>query len=548
MSFYFQEEKGSRKAAEQSLGCPPFSFVCVVSRAITPSLTPLLQWKKEVEKSELKDMICIVQRIVTIAMVASLLTVSWTSASTVAVHPFTQFQAVIGAGAAMTGSSAFVLSTKLSATVRNATMRRLFSQDAGAASFSVMRISIGSCDFDRFNFSLDDIPSSSPAPEDFNLTYFSLEHDEMFTIPMIRHALSLNPKLKIIASPWSAPAWMKVPRTLFGGVLNTSAAVRATYARYFRRFVEGFAAHGIPIFAVTVQNEPRYQTGGYPSMQLSPQDVQEMALRISRELRASSVANKTKVIVYDHNWDDPAYPIEVLSNTSVFNDPSIIGSAFHCYAGDVSAQSLVHDALPTKRLFFTECSGGAWAPNYASDLLWDVQTLVIGSVSNWGESVLKWNLALDESCGPHLPNGCGNCRGVVTIGNSDNVTFNEDFYSLAHLNYAMGNEPARRVFSSSNNSLALALASGNNQSFALLVVNPLSVSDTLQIVVVGGSGSNCTASAVLPPQSVATFVWSSHPATGLPAGTAEWRLSSGDQKHRMQLQPHATFSCPKNTQ
>jgi len=142
-----------------------------------------------------------------------------------------------------------------------------------------MRIVMGSCDFSLSNYTYDDIPANMTS--DSQLSHFSIAHDLQTVIPAIREALAVNPSLKIIATPWSAPAWMKVPATLFGGNLSSDPMVRSTYARYFRRYVEAYKTAGVPIFAVTVQNEPRFSTSNYPSMFLTPEDEQEMALRIA---------------------------------------------------------------------------------------------------------------------------------------------------------------------------------------------------------------------------------------------------------------------------
>jgi glucosylceramidase len=483
----------------------------------------------------------------TVAHVLILLLVLGAVGKEFTVFPLEVRQQVIGAGAAVTGASAFNLMTKLTKAQRVATLRKLFSPtEPGGAAFSVIRISIGSCDFDSRNFSLDDIPETQQ--DDFELAHFSLAAYEPHVIPVLKLILEINPAVYIIASPWSAPAWMKVPRTLFGGTLNSSSAVRTAYAAYFRKFVEQLElTYKIHVSAVTVQNEPRYETNLYPSMKLTPADEEEMALLIAQQFQQLPGTRNTKVIVYDHNWDDPEYPVAVFRNSTVNSDSTIIGAAFHCYAGDVSGQAVFHQAFPNKTIFFTECSGGQWAPDFASDLLWDVKTLVAGVFRNWAATVLKWNIALDENFGPHLPSACDNCRGVVTIGNDNNVTFNEDFYSMAHLSYPLADAVrATRVASIGGDELALSVVRQGARgvlslSNVLIVANSGSAEHT--VVTVLGLFGACTVNTTMPAQSVGTFVWPIQEATAEPAGQVQWTVTTGDQTQLLQPQPPLTFTC-----
>jgi glucosylceramidase len=147
--------------------------------------------------------------------------------------------------------------------------------------------------------------------------------------------------------------------------------------------------------------------------------------------------------------------------------------AWHCYAGDVSAQQRVHDQHPDKETWFTECSGGAWAPSWSDDLKWFVGTLIIGSTRGWARGVLLWNLALDENHGPHT-GGCGNCRGVVTINSTTGiVTHNVEYFALAHASKFV-RPGARRIASTTdaNGLQSVAFQNEDDGSNILIVLNP----------------------------------------------------------------------------
>lgn len=473
---------------------------------------------------------------VAVCMWLTTLLLPLSSAMLLSVDLTTTYQNVVGAGAAFSGSTTYLLHHHLNDTQREGVMNLLFgSYEAyGGANFNSMRIVMGSCDFSLRNYTYDDLPDGTQ--DDFNLDYFSVANDMEYVVPMIRAALLVNPGLRIIASPWSAPAWMKVPQSLFGGVLSNDTKVRLTYAQYFRRFVESYALLGIPIFAVTVQNEPRFQTSNYPSMQLTPQDEIQMAELIAEAfVNSSIIGNTTKVIVYDHNWDDPDYPIEVLSSPAIEGNPAIIGAAFHCYAGNVVAQGVVHAAAPSKRIFFTECTGGAWAPQFSGDLLWDTSNLVIGAVNQWAESVTKWNMALDTTGGPHLPSACSNCRGVITILPTGEAVLNEDFYPLAHLSMWLNATEKNQRVSISNQSVAVAMKTPS--CVVVVLQNSESSASSFELSFGVNATTACVALFPIPPQSIASVRWR------LGHDTAEWVVTCGDQSQLRRAQPPATVRC-----
>jgi len=338
---------------------------------------------------------------------------------TIEIDSTQQLQTVDGFGYTLTGGSAYVLN-RLSASERNALLRELFSNDENSIRVSYLRISIGASDLNASVFSYDDMPAGQT---DVNLDHFSLQPDKTDLIPVLKEILTINPNIKILATPWSPPAWMKDNGSSVGGSLLPQ--YYDAYARYFVKYIQQMKQEGITIDAITPQNEPLHP-GNNPSMLMTPEQQRDF-IKNNLGPAFQSVSVTTKIIVYDHNCDRPDYPLTIL------NDPAakafVDGSAFHLYAGEISALSQVHNAHPDKNVYFTEQYTGSEG-NFGDDLKWSVRNVVIGSMRNWSKVALEWNLANDPSFGPHTPGGCTTCRGALTIGSS--VTRNVAYYIIAH--------------------------------------------------------------------------------------------------------------------
>jgi len=333
------------------------------------------------------------------------------------------FQRMQGFGAAMTDASAELLSG-LAGKDRRALMAELFGRADGGLGLSFTRLTAGASDFSRTHYTYDDSPGNAPDP---TLAHFSIDPARKFVLPRTREALALNPDLAVMISPWSAPAWMKTSKSLIKGQLEPQ--YYDAFARYMARVVEEFGREGVPIAMLTIQNEPDFEPDDYPGMRVNPP---ERAQIIGRHLGPTLAARgiKTQILDYDHNWDNPEMPLAVLADPVARR--YVAGVAWHCYEGDVPAQSLVHDAYPDKDTWFTECSGGEWSPKFAEVLGWMIDKLIIGGANNWSRGVLLWNLALDPAHGPHH-GGCGDCRGVVTIDPvTGAITRNVEYYVLGH--------------------------------------------------------------------------------------------------------------------
>ncbi len=330
------------------------------------------------------------------------------------------YQEMDGFGFTLTGGSAFHIHN-MSDKKRSELLTELFAFDRKNIGISYLRVSLGASDLDAEVFSYNDLPKGET---DIKLTHFSLDPDRKHLIPVLKEILEINPEIKIMASPWSPPAWMKTNNETKGGSLKPE--YYDTYAEYFVKYVQGMQKEGITIDAITVQNEPLHP-GNNPSL-FMPADEQAGFIKNSLGPAFAKAGLKTKIIIYDHNADKPDYPISIL------NDPEanqyIDGSAFHLYGGVIENVSQVHEAHPDKNLYFTEQWIGAPA-NFGGDFNWHMKNLIIGASRNWCKTVLEWNLAADPNQKPHTPGGCTRCLGAVTI-DGDEVSRNPAYYIIAH--------------------------------------------------------------------------------------------------------------------
>jgi len=271
------------------------------------------------------------------------------SITTIAVDEATTYQEIVGFGAAITDASAWLIQNKLTPSQRETLLQELFGRNPGIG-LSFTRLTMGASDFSLRQYSYDDLPAGQTDP---TLAHFSIDANRADLLPVVQRALAINPQLKIMASPWSAPGWMKTSGSLIQGTLLPEAY--GPFAEYFRRYVAAFGAAGVPIYAITVQNEPHYEPSDYPGMRLEPPARARFVGGYLGPLFAQS-GIQTLILDWDHNWDQYQSPLEVLADSVA--PRYIAGVAWHCYAGDVSAQTLVHDAHADKDAYFTECSGG----------------------------------------------------------------------------------------------------------------------------------------------------------------------------------------------
>lgn len=330
------------------------------------------------------------------------------------------YQSMEGFGFTLTGGSAMLLH-KMSASKRAALLKELFSPEHGIG-VSYLRVSVGASDLDERVFSYDDLPAGRTDP---GLAEFSLAPDREHLLPMLKEILAVAPDLRVMGSPWSAPAWMKDNGSPIAGKLRRDAY--PVYAAYLVKYVQAMAKEGVRVDALTIQNEPLNPKNN-PSMVM---EAAEQAAFIRDHLGPAFAAAKlkTKILIYDHNADRVDYPLEVLADTAAAR--YVAGSAFHLYGGVISDLSKVHAAHPDKDLYFTEQWVGA-PGNFAGELAWHVDNLVVGAPRNWCRTVLEWNLAADPKQEPHTDQGgCVGCLGALTL-DGDAVERNPAYYIVAH--------------------------------------------------------------------------------------------------------------------
>ncbi len=333
-----------------------------------------------------------------------------------------RYQQVEGFGYTLTGGSAQLL-WQLEPAARRALLQELFGRQAGALGVSFLRLSMGASDLDEQVFSYDDLP---PGQTDPDLRYFSLSRDTLYLLPLLREILAIRPDIGLMATPWSAPAWMKSSQSSVGGSLLP--VFYDAYARYFVRYLQAMAAEGVHIRAVTPQNEPQHG-GNNPSMLMSAAEQADFIKNhLGPALRAAGLP--TRIIIWDHNCDQPDFPLQVLSDPVARS--FVDGTAFHLYAGDISALSEVQRAHPDKHLYFTEQWTGAEG-DFVGDLLWHSRHVIIGSMRHWSRLALEWNLANDPFYGPHTPGGCEKCKGALTIGGAAAVERNVSYYVIGQV-------------------------------------------------------------------------------------------------------------------
>lgn len=407
----------------------------------------------------------------------------------IAIDPSVTYQTIDGFGNCLTGGSAIVLN-KMAPAERSALLNELFSTEANGIGISYLRISIGASDLSDRVFSYDDLPEGET---DTDMLKFSLDAEKTDLIPVLKEILAINPSVKILGSPWSAPLWMKTAYSSIGGSLKKEYF--DAYAKYFVKYIQGMKKEGITIDAITIQNEPLY-AGNNPSMYMSAED---QALFISQNLGPAFVAAgiTTKIIAYDHNASNPEYPIAVLGNTDAAK--YVDGSAFHLYGGPVTALSSVHNAFPDKNIYFTEQWVGA-PGNLAGDLKWHVENLIIGATRNWSKNVLEWNLASDPYYKPHTDGGCDQCLGTVTI-NGNSFSRNPAYYILAHSAKLVrpGSERIESGLSPYLPNVAFITPEGKK---VVIVVNTASTEKKFNLLFNGK-----TALLSLDPGAVGTFSW-----------------------------------------
>jgi glucosylceramidase len=402
-----------------------------------------------------------------------------------------RYQEVEGFGAAFTDTTGYILNQVARPTARTNAMRNLFTRNGSGIGLSFMRIPMGASDLARYHYSYDDLPAGQT---DTNLALFSIAHDLVDIIPLIQQARQLNPQLKLMVNPWSPPGWMKTSGSMIGGSLLPS--MYGPFANYFVKFIEAYQAQGIPIDYVSLQNEPAYVPGDYPGMDMDAAS-QTVVLRdyLLPAFAASALTNK--VLVFDHNWDYPAYPDTVLSDATLRGSTQVAGIAWHGYGGTPGMMLSLANKYSSKGNYQTEHSGGDWVGDQVRT---DFEE-IIHVMRSSGKSFVKWNLAGDQNDGPHA-GGCANCTPLVIVNSSSGaVSYSVDFYTLGHFSKFVL-PGAYRIYSGNSAGIVSAGFLNPDGSKVLVAFNDTSANSTFQVQ--WGSQSFAY---TLPSYSGATFNW-----------------------------------------
>ena len=399
------------------------------------------------------------------------------SGTVVTVDDSTRYQTVAGFGGALTESSATVLD-ELDATRRQQLLTQLFDRSAGIG-ISYLRQPLGASDF-----------ALAPA---YDLT--DLGRDRSDVIPLVHAAHAIAPDLRLMLSPWSAPAAMKTSGSLIGGTLLD--ADREAYAADVADAAAAYDAEAAPVDAVTVQNEPGYSPPDYPGMTLDV--AQEAALATSdRQALDSRGLTGVRLVGHDHNWDTAQRATDLLAAAPA----ALSGTAFHCYAGDVSAQSAVHEAAPDKDVYLSECTGGTWGSGFAGDLRWAMRNLFIGGLRNWARTVTLLNLVLDPNHGPHT-GGCTGCDGLLTVDPATgSATPTVDYYALGQVAKFVRPGAVRVASTDTPGALRTVAFLNPDGSHALIALNDGTKSSTFSV-----SSAGRQVRTSLPAGAVATLTW-----------------------------------------
>lgn len=368
------------------------------------------------------------------------------------------YQTMDGFGFALTGGSAYHIHN-LSTEKKTQLLTELFDSSGTNIGVSYIRLTVGASDLDQYVYSYNDL---EPGQTDINMNYFSLEEDRKYVIPVMKEILQILPHIKILASPWSPPAWMKTNNSSIGG--NLKPEFYEAYSKYLVKYIEHMALEGIIIDAITIQNEPLHPHNNPSMLMLAEEQTNFIKYYLGPIFEAKNI--KTKIIIYDHNADKIDYPISILDDQDARE--YIDGSAFHLYAGDINDLSSVHMAHPDKNLYFTEQWIGA-PGNFSEDLKWHVRYLLIGASRNWCKTIIEWNLAADENQEPHTPGGCNECLGAVTVSNNS-YTKNPGYYIIAHI--AKFVRPgSKRIFSTTSPNLPNVSFLRNDNKLVTIVLN-----------------------------------------------------------------------------
>lgn len=410
------------------------------------------------------------------------------TASSIRIDPTQRYQQVLGFGAALTDATCYLLQ-QLEEPARAAILGECFGADR--LGLSIARTTIGSSDYSLNPYSYDDSATPDPA-----LSHFSIAHDHGYILPVLRQARQVNPELFYFSSPWSPPAWMKAGDSLLGGSMRSHYF--PAYAEYFVKFLEGYAAEGVKIQAVTIQNEVDTDQDGRMPQALWGQEYEMNFVKDHLGPALSKASPDTKIWILDHNYNLWGRAVDELSDPEVSR--YVDGVAWHGYVGSPEAMTRVHDMFPAKNAYWTEGGPDYTQPDYATDWAQWSSTFT-GILRNWARCIVSWNLVLDEKGRPDI--GPFTCGGVVTLDSKTHaVTRSGQFHAFAH--YAKTIRRGAWILGSSGDLPGIDHVAGENPDGSRVLVLTNQKGEREVQCVVGDQALMVT----LAPDSITTLVWS----------------------------------------
>ncbi|HEX5425365.1 MAG TPA: glycoside hydrolase family 30 beta sandwich domain-containing protein [Candidatus Acidoferrales bacterium] len=338
-------------------------------------------------------------------------------AEQIILNPELKFQEVLGFGGALTDATCWTFN-RLRQSERDELFHEMFHPSE--MGLNVCRICVGASDYSRTVYSFDE---GAPDP---GLTRFSIDHDREYIIPILRQARQANPDLFLFSSPWSPPGWMKFNNSMLGGSMRKFYF--ASYARYYLKFLQGYAEAGVPVQALTSQNEVDTDQDGKMPACLWGQEYEISFVRDHLGPLLTKEGVPTKIWMLDHNYNLWGRVVDSLEDEGLRRYCNAV--AWHGYAGTPDMMSRVKAAFPEVEMYWTEGGPDYTDPEYLTDW-WKWGMTFTDVMRNWCRSITSWNLALDERGKPNV--GPFSCGGVVTVDSQTRkITRSGQFWAFAH--------------------------------------------------------------------------------------------------------------------
>ncbi len=410
--------------------------------------------------------------------------------SKITIEPKNQRQEILGFGGSFTEASSSIYK-ELDKEKKEEIIESYFGKNGNK--YSMARTHINSCDFSLGNYAhVED-------ENDLELKTFSLERNKISLIPMINDALKKRKNNKrIMASPWSPPAWMKTTGEMnFGGKLKSE--YRDTWANYYCKFIESCEKENVPIWGLSIQNEPEAKQTWDSCLYTAEEERDFIKNHLGPSLEKHNLLDR-KVIIWDHNRD-----VMVERARTVLSDPDaakyVWGTGFHWYCGDhFDNVQKVHDEFPDKQLIFTEgCQEGG--PHIGS---WDLgeryATSIINDLNRWTVAWIDWNLILNEQGGPnHVGNYCS--APIIVDTDSQDLLYQSSYYYIGHFSkFILRGD---KIINSKNTNDSIdVLSSINDQN----TVNTVIQNKNDSCIEVNYNRDNVSSIFTIPERSIVTVV------------------------------------------